>query len=211
MNPLSAVAAPGPGAPHPRFRFRAFRNGAVVAALAGCLAVVTACAPSASEPDCRRWATYVFFVSTPPAAVERCLAAWHPGQRDRFGRTALHRAARDAPATTVRLLMAAGWDIEAKDIDDGTPLHDAATENGNHPALRLLLEAGADPNASDVLGRTAIHLAAAGNAGPESILLLIAAGADPAARDGIGWTPLRYATEFNDSVSVARALMEAGG
>lgn len=173
--------------------------------------LLQSCTPSASGTDCRRWYGPGFFETASPEDVERCLSVLAPGQRDRFGRTALHRAARDAPVATVRLLLANGWDIEARDIDDGTPLHDAANENGNHPVLLYLLEAGANPNARDVLGRTALHLAAAGHAHPDSIRLLLAAGADPDARDWDGWTPLRYAREFNGSATVSRTLREAGG
>ena len=186
-------------------------KGIVPAVLAGCLVLLQSCTLSASGTDCRRWDAPRFFEAASPEDVARCLSVLAPGQRDRFGRTALHRAAADAPVATVRLLLANGWDIEARDIDGGTPLHDAANEDGNHPVLRHLLEAGANPNARDVLGRTALHLAAAGHARPDSIRLLLAAGADPGARDRDGWTPLRYAHEFNGSASVSRALREAGG
>ena len=206
-----SAASPGNGTmPVPESRALRPFTGIVPVALVGCLMLLQSCMPSASGTDCRRWDGPGYFATSSTEDVERCLSVFAPGQRDRFGRTALHRAAADAPVATVRLLLAGGWDIEARDMDGGTPLHDASNEDGNHPVLRHLLKTGADPNARDVLGRTPLHLAAAGHAHPASILMLLEAGADPGARDRDGWTPVRYAREFNGSDSVLRTLKDAG-
>jgi ankyrin repeat protein len=74
--------------------------------------------------------------------------------RDRDGRTALMLAAEKHQASLVRLLLAAGADVQVVDTRHGrTALHWAAV-GGNPEVVRLLLAAGADRSAADLDGRT---------------------------------------------------------
>ncbi|XP_072956738.1 probable signal recognition particle 43 kDa protein, chloroplastic [Typha angustifolia] len=80
-----------------------------------------------------------------------------PDAEDADGRTALHFAAGLGSEECVRLLAAAGADVDRPERAGGglTPLHVAAGY-GRPTAVRALLEAGADPDAVDERGRTAL-------------------------------------------------------
>jgi ankyrin repeat protein len=74
------------------------------------------------------------------------------------GMTPLMYAARDGRMDTVRMLLEAGADINARDANDITPLITAITNN--HPELaRYLIERGADVKAVDWYGRTPLWAA----------------------------------------------------
>ena len=63
-------------------------------------------------------------------------------QRDSAGCTALHRAAN---ADAVRLLLAAGYDPNARDAQGRTPLQRAGGERAPLEIRELLLRAGSKP------------------------------------------------------------------
>lgn len=71
----------------------------------------------------------------------------------RGGRTPIFDAVLSRRDPQVRMLIAAGVDLNHRDSMGGTPLHEAASVNNAADAL-LLLQAGADPNAPDNRGRT---------------------------------------------------------
>jgi uncharacterized protein len=73
--------------------------------------------------------------------------------------TPLMFAAREGCAACVPLLVAAGAQVDAKDIDDElTPLI-MSLINGHYDAAGALINAGADVNLSDKLGRTPLYSA----------------------------------------------------
>jgi uncharacterized protein len=73
--------------------------------------------------------------------------------------TPLMFAARDGCAACVPILVKAGAQVDAKDIDDElTPLI-MALINGHYDAAGALIDAGADVNLSDKLGRTPLYSA----------------------------------------------------
>ena len=74
----------------------------------------------------------------------------------------LHRAAFNNHPAIAQILIEAGADIEAKDDDDRTTLHDAAIWGGID-VMRVLLQAGADPNARSKYGNT-VFMYAVGHA-----------------------------------------------
>jgi ankyrin repeat protein len=96
-----------------------------------------------------------------------------------LGWTVLH-SSKEAGA--LRLLIAAGADVNARDVANRTPIfYQKSTE-----AIEACIEAGADVNAKDNRNRTPIfHLDNA-----KSIKVCIEAGADVNARDKEGTTPL---------------------
>jgi ankyrin repeat protein len=77
---------------------------------------------------------------------------------DSSGRTPLHVAAAGTGPESVKLLLAAGAKVNAKDKTYGaTPLHWAARP-GNRAIVELLLAAGADASAKDNKGQTALDV-----------------------------------------------------
>jgi len=85
----------------------------------------------------------------------------NPAMRDArtgLGSTPLHLAATNPDVTAVKALLAAGADVNAKDMDGNTPLHMAAYTN-RIEATKVLLEAGADVNIVSSGGRTPMAMA----------------------------------------------------
>jgi ankyrin repeat protein len=79
--------------------------------------------------------------------------------RDKDGSTPLHCAAWKGHEEVVRLLLEAGADPNARNVNEHwgtTPLHAAAHANQSVIA-ELLIEHGADPNAHDLAGKTPLH------------------------------------------------------
>lgn len=78
--------------------------------------------------------------------------------RTGLGSTPLHLAATNSDITVLKALLAAGADVNARDMDGNTPLHMAAYTN-RFENSKLLLEAGADIGATNSGGRTPIAMA----------------------------------------------------
>ena len=120
------------------------------------------------------------------------------GMRAVGGMTALHFAARQNDAESVRLLLGAGARADERAPGGITPLR-MAIDHGYYDLVDLLLAGGADPDAADDAGFTPLHAAlrkraggnpergdrSAGTGGGRSIELLrdlLARGADPNAK-----------------------------
>jgi ankyrin repeat protein len=121
---------------------------------------------------------------------------------NRRSATALHWAAADA--AKVELLLRSGAAVDAKTVEDRTPLYAAATMPDGTAAMRLLIQAGADVNAATIVGATPLFPAV--NANAESTKLLLDKGADPnhAARSGV--TPIM----FTRDAGVVALLLASG-
>ncbi|QNG17771.1 ankyrin repeat domain-containing protein [Rhodococcus triatomae] len=108
---------------------------------------------------------------------------------DQAGRIPLHYAAGENNVDEVRVQLASGADVDAKDEENVTPLHFAA-QHGALAAASTLLEAGADVNALNRHGNTPLWtalLAPRGNpAHPLLLALLIERGADPTIKNTSG-------------------------
>ena len=105
----------------------------------------------------------------------------------RGGMTALLFAARSGDAESIRLLAAAGADVNDA-LPDGASALIVAAHSGHRHAAMTLLEKGANPNANAV-GYTALH-AAVLRSDVELVKALLARGADPNAPMTMG-TPVR--------------------
>ncbi len=122
-----------------------------------------------------------------------------------------HDAVISGDVETVRALLDAGADVEARTEDGHTALMLAAA--GSHEGIvRMLLDAGADVNARDEKGWTALMWPAF--LGHEGIVrALLDAGADVNARDNEGYTPLQMATvriSKSHTTEIAALLRAAG-
>ncbi len=105
----------------------------------------------------------------------------------------IHDAAKAGDIEAVKQHLAAGSDVNTKDIDGRTPLHRAVSSGCREVAVLLITE-GADVNAKDNYTSTPLHLAA-GFGHKECVALLIANGAtiNVKRRSGGTPTPLDYA------------------
>ena len=113
-------------------------------------------------------------------------------------------AARAGDAAAVRVLLAGGADVDARQGDGATALHWAA-HRGDLALAAMLLEAGADPDAANALDATPLWLAAQ-NGDARLVARLLAAGADANAALRMGETPLMSAARSGDAETVRRLL-----
>jgi ankyrin repeat protein len=195
---------------------------AVVQLLGGFAVLATlGLAAAAGLAALARWGRAAPQGALPEAAVaadpHRLLAlagAAGPGlardQIDQFGEggfTALDWAARAGRVESIRILLAAGAQIDLRDhgVNGWTALMHAVHKHQKR-AAQALLAAGAGPNARARNGTTPLLLVA-GDGDPELVELLLAAGADPRAEDA-GRTALTNAVAEGDA-RVVRALLRA--
>jgi ankyrin repeat protein len=119
-----------------------------------------------------------------PYALERVAKA----QKNVEGTTALMAAANSGCDACVRLLLARGAEVNARNGTGLAALHGAAFE-GNPATIRQLLESGAEVNVADARGFTPLMMAVNSRTkNPEGPRLLLAHGAETAAKDSMGRT-----------------------
>ena len=70
----------------------------------------------------------------------------------------IQEAAMNGDIEAVKQHLAAGVDVNAKDVDGGTPLHEAASD-GRKEVVELLIDNGADVNVKDDRGMTPLDWA----------------------------------------------------
>ena len=126
------------------------------------------------------------------------------------GTPLIHAAQVSDNERAITALLAAGADVNARDVQNRTPLMFAAQADDNEKAISVLLAAGADVNACDAQGRTSLMYATVANDNEDTVRTLLAAGADMNARDARGRTPLMYAAQEDDNEETVRTLLAAG-
>lgn len=93
-------------------------------------------------------------------------------------------AVKKGQVATVKVIIADGADVNAKDASGNTPLH-LAVEKGSQEIVNLLIADGADVNAKDASGETPLYKTVE-EGYQEIVELLVAAGADVNAKDNNG-------------------------
>ncbi|MBR5888341.1 MAG: ankyrin repeat domain-containing protein, partial [Akkermansia sp.] len=119
----------------------------------------------------------------------------------------LYDAAENGETELVKLLIAAGADVNKVVKDGRTPLYWAAIK-GLTDCVKLLIAAGADVNKADEDGKTPLYKAVERDR-TECVKLLIAAGADVNKEDKYGTTPLYRAVDKGHTECV-KLLIDAG-
>jgi ankyrin repeat protein len=118
------------------------------------------------------------------------------------GDSALHVAAAAHRPETVRLLLAAGADVGARNRRGAQPLHYAAdggpgssrwNPEAQAETVTCLVDAGADPNGVDKGGVTPLHRAVR-NRCAGAVKALLDGGADAVRPNASGSTPIQLAT-----------------
>ena len=147
--------------------------------------------------------------------VERVRAMLADGfdvnQTDAYSATPLMSATMAGSPELVQLLLSAGADPNAADLDGdvalGYYLLYGADSTGHVAIAEVLLSSGADANQTNVSGQSPLHYAA--QTGPSLVRTLLAAGAEADRADEFGDTPVHFAAEMGDVESL-QALLDAG-
>jgi len=120
--------------------------------------------------------------------------------------TQLIEAGEKGETSKIEALLAAGAEVDARDVMGVTALMHASAE-GHTQSVEALLDAGADVDAHANDGLTALMVVARGNT--EIVRALLDAGADVNAKAEQGVTPLMVAVAMGNP-EIVRALLEAG-
>jgi len=161
-------------------------------------------APPVAAPAPRRDPLLKAAAANDANAVTRLLKEGSDPAGDATGRTPLMAAAHVGALEPLRLLLAAGAPVEAKESHGFTALM-IACNAGRVDCVNLLLEAGADVHAADGEGSTPLMFAAQrGN--DDLVRLLMEHGADPTATGTHGLTAIGFARRhgFSKTVDILR-------
>lgn len=117
-------------------------------------------------------------------------------------------AAAHGRVDTVKLLLDANADVNARSRMYNSTVFGIAVTNGQADVVKVLVERGVDMNAQCIGGQTALVYAAA-NGELEMVKTLLDADADVNATDNMGGTPLMWAVG-GGHIDTVKALLDAG-
>jgi hypothetical protein len=127
---------------------------------------------------------------------------------------ALYFASEECQKDAVERLLAGGAQVNARDGDGDSPLHEAAVA-GCKAVAEVLLTHGGDVNAKDNAGLTPLHMVVLANDQQLGQLdvaeMLLTHGANVNAKDNHGHTPLHYAEKLTGREHVRDFLRQHGG
>jgi len=133
-------------------------------------------------------------------------------RKGRNGGTALHWAVPQSNipevADTLRLVLDAGGNLEAKEDHGLTPLMLSLDSRELLPTTALLIERGADVNTKDAKGDSPLMIASLGGFLPQ-VQLLLKHGSHLDDVNEAGWTALMLATQEGQR-EIVRVLIDAG-
>lgn len=168
-----------------------------------CVLVLAGCAIEAQDTSDHY---YEAIRSNDLPALQRLNKSSDVNTPDKRGTTPVMYAAAFGSLDSMKLLITAGSDVNAKNAFDATALMWCANDSEK---VRLLIAKGANVNARSKQGRTPVLIAASHNGASEIVKLLLDKGADSSVRDGMQTTPLHAAAEANDTRTV-RLLLDKG-
>jgi hypothetical protein len=132
-------------------------------------------------------------------------SGWDIGK---LGQDYLNKAVNWKDAELVRILLAAGVNVNDPSKAGWPILFQAAARPGNAEVLKVLIQAGANVNVTNEVGTTALHLSAR-SGDPEGLKVLILAGAKLDAQTSYGGTALMEAVLAGKPENL-RILLAAG-
>jgi len=209
LGGLNLLIKAGASSGDPQAKADAVTNAAQVGDLEGVRALIA----YGADPNLRRGLTTLMAASlsgAPDVVAE--ILKFHPdvNARDLQGRTAVRMVGEvglgnpnQNPAAVIRLLAAAGADVNIADRMGNTALHQAADE----AAAKALMEAGAKVDVRNQFGETPLMTTV-----DEGVArVLVEAGADVTIRDREGRTALDTARRelLEEKVSILEAAVRA--
>ncbi|XP_070568634.1 ankyrin repeat domain-containing protein 6-like isoform X3 [Ptychodera flava] len=143
------------------------------------------------------------------ARIKELLESGATFEPDKNSRTAVHYAALNGHATTIKACIQQGCEPDIQDVAGRSPMHLAVTD-GHVEAVRALIEEGCPVDRQDqVNGNTALH-EAAWNGYSKSVEVLVGYGrANVHAANRSGMRPLHMAVQNGHNES-ARVLLRNG-
>lgn len=128
---------------------------------------------------------------------------------DDYKFTPLHLAARWGNSNTLKFLLDAKADVNAKNVKGYTPIY-MAIKSENVNVLKLLLEAGAEVNVSNIDWCTPLHKAMKTNKSDIIKLLIDSGTCIDAESYKKGYNPLHYAIISNCDIKILQMIIDAG-
>ncbi|EAX88960.1 ankyrin repeat protein, putative [Trichomonas vaginalis G3] len=127
--------------------------------------------------------------------------------KDIYGKTALHIGSNKSP-DLIRFLISNGADVNLKDNDGQTFLHQIYSPSNLAAIWGVLLTHAVDINAKDKKGCTPLHYAVIRGL-VKLVKFLVSHGVDVNSKDFLGSTPLHYAAE-QFSFDIVEVLISNG-
>jgi len=148
-----------------------------------------------------------WLLSSGPAAFKKGAASLDESRRNALSYLCGNPS---ADAASVKALISAGCDVNARDTEGMIPLSLAVSSGVPSEAVSQLIAGGASVNSVDEYGSTPLLLACSNGAEPSVVKLLLSAGAKADAADDYGYTALLYSFYGDYAEELYPLLTRAG-